>query len=591
MQAIDNFKYLYLRKNTFYMRVKIPRRIGAREIRLCLRTKNISVAVVVLNRLLPLIKSLKKLVINSRTLDTPSICLRFTQIKDAMLKQLAIADIDPLIAKLEQNYSDSGHTLNALSRDSLLDVDQNFKAQYVYIAQAEDNEKLVVRLQEVVAGLTDEQKWPFLESISTVLKTIYSLEDNGIDSREGLEDQAKQLLHTNGYNIDQNSLPFRVFLSKLTASNTIQTELLSSIFQGDAVGERELKPLIGSVTIAPVVNTHQPQAPESTLPLFSQVYAEFIQHKRVKEKLTDKMLQSYERQYIVWSAIAEDKPIDSYKPQDIGRFIDRCFELPRMNMTPYNNMTWEQRLDVDAPDDDLQSPKSVQQYYKWLMGVFAYAKRDTIAYITVSPCSIKRNFKARTRGIFSDLELKEFLQAADLEKVLWRKWIIYLGIYTGARRSELVQLRTEDIKLDKETKRYYLLITDIHESQKLKTDNAKRKIPLHHDLIKAGFIDYVKTCNERVFSDVKNAEIVTAWMTRQMNSLGIDSTNELEHIRSLHSFRHTFVTKLMNEGVQVNLLQQVVGHEISSLGITGKYTHKATEISKLVNVIDDFSIE
>jgi hypothetical protein len=36
--------------------------------------------------------------------------LQFLQIKDAMLKQLEISDIDPMIAKLEQGYSDKGHT-------------------------------------------------------------------------------------------------------------------------------------------------------------------------------------------------------------------------------------------------------------------------------------------------------------------------------------------------------------------------------------------------------------------------------------------------------------------------------------------------
>jgi hypothetical protein len=74
------------------------------------------------------------------------------------------------------------------------------------------------------------------------------------------------------------------------------------------------------------------------------------------------MQKAYERLHIVWLAIAEDKPIDTYTPQDIGRFIDRCFELPRMNISPYNKMTWEERLDVDVPDEDLQSPKSVQLY-------------------------------------------------------------------------------------------------------------------------------------------------------------------------------------------------------------------------------------
>jgi integrase len=183
------------------------------------------------------------------------------------------------------------------------------------------------------------------------------------------------------------------------------------------------------------------------------------------------------------------------------------------------------------------------------------------------------------------------LAAADTETQPWKEWVIYLGIYTGARRGELVQLRTEDVKFDSATSRYYLLITDEHESQKLKTDNAKRKIPLHQAVIDAGFIDYVESGGERVFYEVTNHEVVTAWFARHTQRLGIASTNELNHIRSFHSFRHTFITKLMNnKKVQINLLQQVVGHEINSYGITGNYTHKATELNGLLGVVDLFGV-
>ena len=302
------------------------------------------------------------------------------------------------------------------------------------------------------------------------------VDSDNVDNDEGLKDQASQLLKASGFNIDQDSVSYRVLLSKLKASNDLRDELLSSIFTGDSIGERELKSLISLSPVAQQLSTIEPLQPKSTKPLFSQVYAEFLAHKINKDKLSLKMQQSYERMHIVWLALVEDKPIDSYTKQDIGRFIDRCFELPRMNIGPYNKMTWEQRLEVDAPDEDLQSPKSVQQYHKWVMGVFSYAKRDTIAYITISPCSIRRNFKARVRGIFNDKELSALLNSAKQERTKWKKWVIYLGIYTGARRGELVQLRKSDVKLDKESRRHYLIITDEHATQKLKTAHSKRLI-------------------------------------------------------------------------------------------------------------------
>jgi integrase len=254
-------------------------------------------------------------------------------------------------------------------------------------------------------------------------------------------------------------------------------------------------------------------------------------------------------------------------------------------------MTWQERLTCDVPEEDLAAPKTVHQYYKWIMGVFAFAKRDTVAYIEISPCTIKRDFTANVRGIFSDSELRALIKAAKKERTGWKKWMIFLGIYTGARRGELSQLRKSNIKFDKETGRNYLLITDEHENQKLKTDNAKRKIPLHQNLIDAGFIDYVNGCGERVFDEIANANQVTAWMPRNMEKLNIPRMNELDHMRSFHSIRHTFITKCMSEpNININLLQQIVGHEISSFGITSNYTHKVTDIKNLLPIIDAFEV-
>ncbi|MEY8215645.1 MAG: hypothetical protein RPR97_14320 [Colwellia sp.] len=75
--------------------MKVPKRMQTREVKLCLRVQKLSVVVVILERLSPIIARLKELVINSRTLDTDLISLQFSQIKNAMLKQLEISDIDP----------------------------------------------------------------------------------------------------------------------------------------------------------------------------------------------------------------------------------------------------------------------------------------------------------------------------------------------------------------------------------------------------------------------------------------------------------------------------------------------------------------
>ncbi|MFC0117780.1 DUF3258 domain-containing protein [Pseudoalteromonas xiamenensis] len=590
MRAVVGCQYLYRRKATYYLRVKIPKRLGVREVRLCLRTEVLEVAVVILQRLKPLIIQLKGLVIHSRTLDTSLISQQLKQIKNAMQKQLTIADIDPLIAKLEQGFSDGGHAVNALGDKSILELDSRFKKLFIHMADTDSNEERVNRFAEIIKDLPEGERWSFLESMSSVIKLFTRIEDNQAEG-EGLPQQANELLAEHGYAIEPKSLPYRVLLSKLKTSNAVRDELLASIFNEDFLGEREVQGLLARAS-EPVLHTPIADVDnEPTGPLFSEVYSEFLEFKIKKEKLTEKIQADYERFYTVWQLLMDDKPIDQYKPKDIGRFIDRCFELPRMNIAPYNKMTWQERLDCEVPEEDVTSPKSVQGYYKWLQSIFAYAKKDTVDYISSSPCSIKRDFSSNTRGAFSDLELVQFLNAAKGESTLWKQWIIQLGIYTGARLGELVQLRKSDIRFDEETKRHYILITDEHKDQKLKTENAKRKIPMHTALVAGGFLDFVATCDEKLFNELDKSVRVTGWMPRLMESIGVPTFNELGHKRSFHSFRHTFITKLMNDGVPVNNLQQVVGHEISSFGITSNYTHKATSIKSLVEVVDALNID
>ncbi|UDM62964.1 DUF3258 domain-containing protein [Pseudoalteromonas piscicida] len=542
-----------------------------------------------MERLKPLISKLKGLVIHSRTLDTSSISQQLNQIKSAMQKQLTIADIDPMIAKLEQSFSDGGHAVNALGDKSILELDGQFKELLIDMADIDSNEERVSRFAEIIKGLPDDERWSFLESMASVMKVFSRMEEDPTDE-EGLPQQANELLAEHGFSIEPNSLPYRVLLSKLKASNAVRGELLASIFNEDFLGEREVQGLLTKPPQAMVAAPEIEVKEEPTGPLFSEVYAEFLAFKIKKEKLTEKIQKDYERIYTVWRLVMEDRPIEQYKPKDIGRFIDKCFELPRMNIAPYNKMSWQERVECEVPEDDLISPKSVQGYYKWAQSVFAYAKKDTVDLISVSPCSIKRDFTTNTRGAFSDTELKQFLNAANEQHKPWKKWIIQLGIYTGARLGELSQLRKSDIRYDEETKRHYILITDEHKDQKLKTDNAKRKIPIHKALITNGFLEYVASCDQWLFEELDKSVRVTGWMPRLMESIGVPTFNELGHKRSFHSFRHTFITKLMNDGVPVNNLQQVVGHEISSFGITSNYTHKATNIKNLVAVVDAFNI-
>lgn len=497
MKAIPNFKYLFQRNRIFYFRFKLAKPLIQSEIFLSLKTDDIAQAVVLWQKLIPYTEKLKQLILLGDKVTQSHCALLFKGIKSDMLKQLQINQTDLLVADMEKDYSSIAHIMKASVGNEGISFSDNDRERLLYLLGDRDQESFDIRLGKVLKSLSPEDKGSFTEALAAAGFLGHKLNLNKTDEFDNdvYIDQAKDLLQRKGFVVDEHSMSFKVLVSKVKASKELQDEITTAVLDNEAVRERELNKLI----IQPDTEASFGIVAASTAPLFSQVYSEFLEHKIKKDKLSEKMQKSYVRLHLVWQAMAQDKPIDSYTPKDIGQFIDRCFELPKMNILPYSKMTWEERLSADVPEEDLQAPKSVEQYYKWVMSVFAYAKRDTVAYVTTSPCNIKRNFKANIRGVFSDQELKVFLKSAYIEKQAWKKWIIYLGIYTGARRGELIQLRKEDVKYDSDTKRYYLLITDSHESQNLKTENSKRKIPLHNKLLKAGFIDYLETCKDRVF--------------------------------------------------------------------------------------------
>ena len=67
--------------------------------------------------------------------------------------------------------------------------------------------------------------------------------------------------------------------------------------------------------------------------------------------------------------------------------------------------------------------------------------------------------------------------------------------------------------------------------------------------------------------------------------------NELDELRSYHSFRHTFISNILNNhSFDLSLIQQIVGHELSKGGVTDKYTHGGASLRRLANVINSFDV-
>ena len=146
-------------------------------------------------------------------------------------------------------------------------------------------------------------------------------------------------------------------------------------------------------------------------------------------------------------------------------------------------------------------------------------------------------------------------------------WLPWLGLYTAARLEELGQLRTADVRHEDGVD--YLAI-EPGDGKKVKTKSSRRRVPIHPELIKLGFLGFVKdqrrAGHARLLPELKATSygsVTAGWSkfwSRHTRSLGIDDPRKV-----FHSLRHGWKSaarSAMSEEVH----DAITGHSNGSVG-------------------------
>jgi integrase len=160
---------------------------------------------------------------------------------------------------------------------------------------------------------------------------------------------------------------------------------------------------------------------------------------------------------------------------------------------------------------------------------------------------------------FTDEEGKIILRAAWQEKDPVRRWVPWIGAYTGARVSEICQLRREDIV---EIEGLWC-IKVMPEAGSVKTSGSERVIPLHPALVANGFLEFaLKRPLGPIFSGLtpdkfgKRGGNGTKVIGRFVRQLGIVDPR----ISPSHSWRHRIKTLGRRHGLAQDILEAITGH-------------------------------
>jgi integrase len=160
---------------------------------------------------------------------------------------------------------------------------------------------------------------------------------------------------------------------------------------------------------------------------------------------------------------------------------------------------------------------------------------------------------------FKDEEASLVLSASLREKDPVRRWVPWLCAYSGARLSEVCQLRVEDI----------LPIDGIWcmkfdpEAGSLKTRSSERAVPLHPAVLERGFLEFIQSVGSGpLFANLTPDKFGsrggngTKILGRWVRSLGLTD----DRISPNHSWRHRLKTLGRQHELAPDIVNAITGH-------------------------------
>ena len=226
------------------------------------------------------------------------------------------------------------------------------------------------------------------------------------------------------------------------------------------------------------------------------------------------------------------------------------------------------------------SAATVNRFVSSVRGLFKYSKK--LGYIEKNPADEVKNVKNPqvVTAFMTEREVETLCSQPERNELLWtsRDVAIFRMLYSsGCRISELTNIKLSDFRKGGRC----AIITGKGNKQRIVYFD-----PTSRHALAAYMTDRARVLSEngrdskedRLFINQKGVPITTGGMRYILTRYsGVEGTNH--HINP-HAFRHTFATTLLNNGADVRMVQELLGH--ASINTTQRYTHVTTERLKEV---------
>lgn len=251
----------------------------------------------------------------------------------------------------------------------------------------------------------------------------------------------------------------------------------------------------------------------------------------------------------------------NYCLNNLSGFTRSRFDSARNFKTFHKSMNKITRSDIEAYRDSLNNGKrnkaTINRYIQVVKFAFNYA--ESLELIDRNPARRLKMFKEEhaERKVISLEDEDKLLQTSLTSKSPLLYYFIIIGLYTGMRYSEIMDVKWSNVSFKMKSIKLY----------KTKS-NEIREIPMMEKLYQAmkelrditGDFEYVLTNPD---TGKKIDYIKRAFRT------AVKST-DMPYI-CIHEMRHTMITRLAASGASVPEIQQISGHKTAKM--VQRYTH------------------
>ncbi len=347
----------------------------------------------------------------------------------------------------------------------------------------------------------------------------------------------------------------------------------------------------------------------------SELLASTVRREWIAERSKSRWVPKTKHEHEVWSQhfldLVGDKAISAYTKAD-GRAFKRALQHLPPNWTKHPRLRDLKIGPASARAAELalvpMSDKNINKLMNFVSAMWMWAMKqyDEVQTSPLSGLKIEISQKARDdRDPFSMAQLalifsapiftgceseRQWMKSGEVSMThSGRYWVPLISLFSGARLGEIVQLRTSDVR--KEQGILHFTLHDEEEDQRVKNANSRRRIPVHHQLIRLGFGELLEKRQRegeaRLFPDLQmgNDGYYSSPFSKYFGRF-LSAARAKTAKTTFHSFRHNFEDACRDAGVPSDVMNALQGHGEDGMAARYGRGHVLRTLDKWLQEVD-----